>query len=204
VTVHATCGCSALTASYTVEVQSACSSETISIASSSFSSPFISYNIQNSASTVAWTSSAVTATQTEANCGGFSWQITNQDETSPLDTSIFTFDSSQPSLRVWTSDSVKAGTYNLRVKVHRSNIATVKAQKDFTVILIDVCNTASTITVTPPAPPNDEVYNIGDPKLSLSFGAFSVSPSYCSTTLDWSVSPTPNDAQAIQVSTADS
>ena len=179
-----------------------CASETISIASASFASPFIQYNIKAPSVTESWSGSAVIAQQTETTCGAFTWQVVNQDEASPLDTSIFTFNSTAPSLSVQTSLGGSAKTYNLRVKVHRTNFASVTAQKDFTVVLVDSCNSASFVTVTPPTAPEKQVYSIGSPLKEVAFGAFISSPNYCPTSLGWSVTPQPADVNAIQVTTS--
>jgi len=103
---------------------------------------------------------------------------------------------------VQTDASGTAKTYNLRVKVHRTEFSSVSAQKDFTVVLVDICNSATLLSVTPPTTPERQVYTIGSNLKEVPFGAFTLSPAYCPSSLGWSVSPPPADANAIEVSTS--
>ena len=55
-----------------------------------------------------------TFTENIGSCGAFTYTCTNQDNT-PFDTSVFTFDPAAPSVTVQTNDLAKVGQYDLKV-----------------------------------------------------------------------------------------
>ena len=60
------------------------------------------------------------------------------------------------------------------------------------------------MTITPPAPPNNDNYEIGDPMKTINFYNWAVVPSYCIPVLKVSsnVQPTPTEPSNIQIITS--
>ena len=90
-TVTASSGCTTASASYTVEVVTAidCNTDTLTIDGSIFGSPAYTYNVRAPTSNFSWTDSNVSSDNSLTTCGGYTWEITQTDGFSPIDSSIF-------------------------------------------------------------------------------------------------------------------
>lgn len=142
--------------------------------------PALSQDVWEPAKSVSWADIDVIVPYPAVDCGPMTWTLVDQLD-NPIDLAIFTPDVpvNPKSVSVYTEDSVKVGSYPLRVKVvyddHPENPG---AQKDFSVEITDSCETAYTITA-PPAP-LDVSYTVARPTLSVPpFDDFVVDPVYC-------------------------
>lgn len=124
------------------------------------------------------------------DCGTVEFAIVNQDE-SAIDSSVFTatlsaVSGSTQTLSTFTQDSLKATTYNLRVKAWFTNYNTNIVSKDFTIVIQDTCESP---TLTAASLPNVVYYvNSGNVELAP-FSDFLDSPVYCPITYASSFSP---------------
>lgn len=72
------------------------------------------------------------------------FEIVNSADDSAIDSAVFTATLSTTqgdtqTLSVYTADSGKAATYNLRIKAKYTSYATNVVQKDFTIVVQDAC-----------------------------------------------------------------
>ena len=80
----------------------------------------------------------------------------------------------------------------MKVSVYYTDYpSTSLATQLFTVDLEDDCN--ASVAVTPPNPPLNQSYNVGDERLDLVYEPFTWTPTYCSIFTQWDVAPPPND-----------
>jgi hypothetical protein len=70
-------------------------------------------------------------------CLVYTYSLANQDGT-PFDASVFTFDIVTRVFKVFTSDKAKIGTYNLRLTGYLHEVF-ITAHMDFTVLVKDSC-----------------------------------------------------------------
>ena len=116
----------------------------MTIDTTKFSSPALTYNVKSADSVFSWEDAAATSVNSlTATCGAFTWTVTKADG-STIDT-IFTGDytSTTKTLSVQTDLFTKVATYNMRVKVQYTNYSTVSKIIDFSIKVTSPCLTDS-------------------------------------------------------------
>ena len=122
------------------------------------------------------------------------FSIVNSIDDSAIDSSLFTAtlsaaEGDTQTLSVYTTDSGKVATYNLRIKAWYTNYATNLAVKDFTIVVQDDCENNLSLTA---ASLSNVVYYIHSGNVDLpAFTDFLNSPVYCPITYSTTFTPDP-------------
>lgn len=171
-----------------------CSLDTLTIDSTKFSDPAFTYDIASPEASFEWTDSAVTSALGFSNeCGSYSWQVFQSDGVTPLDSSIYTVGDltlATKTIAVFTDQMSYAGlaaAEDAVVKVSYAAYPSVASTQAFSFELRDSCATG--VLVTPQSAIPDQVYTVGDPQIDVSYDVFTFSPSYCTMTASFLVSP---------------
>ena len=107
------------TQTFSIVVINPCLTDSLSIDTSKFDSPALTYNVKDGAKALSWTDSvAISVKGLLPTCGTLTWTVTKTDGTT-IDTTVFTgaYTSATKTFSTYTADFAKAVTYNMRVNV---------------------------------------------------------------------------------------
>ena len=117
-----------ITKDFTIEVTSPCLTDSLTLDAIKFASPALTYIIGASSAALSWTDSAATSagSLTSAQCGMVTWQVTQTDGVTPIDSNVFTEgDYTQTTKTITvpqTEDVSKAAVYDMKVKVYYAEL----------------------------------------------------------------------------------
>ena len=111
-------------------------------------------------------------TEDRGVCGAFTYALTNQDD-SPYDSTIFTFDPLVPSISIFTTDPSDIKDYYLKLT---GTLTTWGS--DSTILTIKIVKGCTLTTITT-SPISNQTYYITESTLSISFSDWTSSVSGC-------------------------
>jgi len=105
-------------------ITSPCFNDTLAIDTTIFASPAFTYNIKDETKFFSWNDGAVSSLLSQTLCGSYTWDVTQDDETS-LDSTIFTvgdFTLTTKTIAIYSAECLKSKTYNMLVKVYYTEL----------------------------------------------------------------------------------
>ena len=114
----------------------------MTIDTAKFASPALIYRVTDAATTFSWNDAALISTGILTDCGTYTWMVTEIDGTTAIDSSIFTSDLENKTIKVYTADLLKVATYTMQVKVYYTDFPTFNKTLNFSIIVTSLDFTA--------------------------------------------------------------
>ena len=103
------------TQNFSIEVINRCLLDTLTISTTKFATPALSYDIRNTAAVLSWTDTHVTSTLGLTTCGALTWAVTKTDGLTAIDSAVFTLDLTAKTISNYTTLYAKEANYSMQV-----------------------------------------------------------------------------------------
>ena len=128
------------TRDFSIAVINRCLLDTLTISSTKFATPALSYYIRHVGENLNWADTDVTSTLGLTTCGALTWSVKKIDGLTDIDSAVFPLlNLSTKVLFTYTTDFAKEATYPMQVKVHYTELPTISATRDFSIAVINRC-----------------------------------------------------------------
>ena len=88
-------------------VTSECFTDTLTTDTNKFASPAFTYNVNYAAEVFSWTDAAATSLKSLTTCGPLTWEVTMADGVTPIDSNVFTLETTTKKINIYSTDFAK-------------------------------------------------------------------------------------------------